>query len=102
MHPLGEIRMDPGHIAGCDDHSELEVVVPYTGPESTSAALERVANLTAGLNARVLLVAVHALPYPLPFACPSCMHAHLVERLMELAGVCALPVQPQVVLARDL
>jgi hypothetical protein len=30
------------------------------------------------------------------------MHAHLVERLMELAGVCALPVQPQVVLARDL
>ena len=80
---------------------ELEVVIPYTGPTTTAAALDHAVALTAGLNARVLLVAVHALPYPLPFICPTLVHAHLVEQLMELANHCSLPVQPQVVLARD-
>lgn len=79
----------------------MEIVVPYTGPSSTAAALERAPVLTAGLNARVLLIAVHALPYPLPFECPAMVHAHLVEQLVDLASRCPLPVSPQVVLARD-
>jgi hypothetical protein len=49
-----------------------------------------------------MLIAVHALPYPLPFVCPTMVHAHLVEQLTELASNCPLPVHPQVVLARDL
>jgi hypothetical protein len=57
--------------------------------------------LTAGLNARVLLIAVHTLPYPVPFVCPTMVHAHLVEQLLELAGHSTLAVQPQVILARD-
>jgi len=57
--------------------------------------------LTAGLSARVVLIAVHTLPYPLPFVCPALVHAHLVEQLTDLASGCALPVHPQVVLARD-
>jgi hypothetical protein len=47
------------------------------------------------------LIAVHTLPYPLPFVCPALVHAHLVEQLTDLASGCALPVHPQVVLARD-
>jgi hypothetical protein len=47
------------------------------------------------------LIAVHTLPYPVPFVCPSLVHAHLVEQLLELAAACTLTVQPQVVLARD-
>jgi hypothetical protein len=80
---------------------ELEVVVPYTGPDTTAAVLERAAVLTAGLDARVLLVAVHTLPYPAPFVCPTLVHAHLVEQLLDLASRSPLTVQPQVVLARD-
>ena len=100
METRGEFRIDPGCLnAGAD--GELEVVVPYTGPSSTAAALKSAAALTAGLNAHVLLVAVHPLPYPLPFVCPSMVHAHLVEQLVELASHCSLPIQPQVVLARD-
>ena len=101
METSGEFRIDPGFLSTGGAGDELEIVVPYTGPETTAAALERAAALTAGLNARVSLVAVHTLPYPVPFVCPSLVHAYLVEQLLELAGRCALTVQPQVVLARD-
>jgi hypothetical protein len=97
----GEFRIDPGCLSAGDSGSELEVVVPYTDPETTAAALQRAGDLTAGLDAKVLLIAVHTLPYPVPFVCPALVHAHLVEQLMELASHCPLAVQPQVVLARD-
>jgi hypothetical protein len=97
----GEYRVDPGCLTAGEAGGELELVVPYTEPEATAAALERASVLTAGLNARVLLIAVHTLPYPVPFVCPSLVHAHLVEQLMDLATHCALAVQPQVVLSRD-
>jgi hypothetical protein len=97
----GEYRIDPDCLNAGEKGSELEVVVPYTGFETTAAALERAGALTAGLDAKVLLLAVHTLPYPSPFVCPAMVHAHLVEQLMELASHCPLAVQPQVVLARD-
>jgi len=101
MNIISEFQIDPGRLDMGGASGELEVVVPYTGLSSTAAALERVPVLTAGLNARVLLIAVHALPYPLPFVCPTLVHAHLVEQLVDLASRCPLPVSPQVVLARD-
>jgi hypothetical protein len=101
MNISGEYQIDPGRLDTGGADGELEVVVPYTGPASTAAALDRLPVLTAGLNARVLLIAVHALPYPLPFVCPTLVHAHLVEQLVDLASRCPLPVSPQVVLARD-
>ena len=101
MEIRGEFRIDPGCLSAGEAGGELELVVPYTGPDTTAAALERAAVLTAGLDARVLLVAVHTLPYPVPFVCPSLVHAHLVEQLLELASHCPLAVQPQVILARD-
>ena len=57
--------------------------------------------LTAGLQARIKLVAVHAVPFPADFRCPTSTHAFLVDQLVELAGECSLPVNPQVVLARS-
>jgi hypothetical protein len=101
METRGEFRIDPGCLETDGGGSELEVVIPYTEPSVTAAVLKRVPILTAGLNARVTLVAVHTLPYPLPFVCPTVAHAQLVEQLVELASQCALPVNPQVVLARD-
>jgi len=101
MQTRGEFRLDPGSLHADGAGRELEVVVPFTRLEIAAAALGRVPALAAGLNAHILLIAVHTLPYPLPFVCPSLSHAYLVEQLMELAEGCALPVQPQVVLARD-
>jgi hypothetical protein len=101
MGTRGEFQIDPGRLSVSRADGDLEIVVPYTGPRTTAAALERAAALTAGLNAHVLLVAVHTLPYPSEFVCPALVHAHLVEQLIELATHCSIPVQPQVVLARD-
>jgi hypothetical protein len=93
--------LNPGRLAEGEAGSEPQVVVPFTGIDTTSAALERAEILMIGLNARVLLLAVHTLPYPLPFVCPTTVHAHLVKQLTELASHCALTVQPLVVLSRD-
>ena len=101
MKTSGEFRIDPEHLEMDGVSGELEVVVPYTEPSVTAEVLRRVPALTAGLNAQVTLIAVHTLPYPLPFVCPALVHAHLVEQLTELAVGCALPVHPQVVLACD-
>ncbi|MGD0872095.1 MAG: hypothetical protein ABSB88_21310 [Bryobacteraceae bacterium] len=101
METRGKFRIDPGCLETDGVGGELEVVIPYTEPLVTAEVLRRLPALTAGLNARVSLIAVHTLPYPLPFVCPALVHAHLVEQLTELASGCALPVHPQVVLARD-
>jgi hypothetical protein len=101
METRGEFRIDPGSLTEGGAEGELEVVIPYTGPSTTAAALESAATLTAGLNAQVLLIAVHTLPYPLPFVCPALVHAYLVEQLTELASQSRLPIHPQVVLSRD-
>ncbi|HLH18326.1 MAG TPA: hypothetical protein VKX45_13980 [Bryobacteraceae bacterium] len=79
----------------------LEVAIPYTYPEETRAALERTVGLTAGLNARISLVAVQPIPYPAAFGCPVSTHGFLVARLLELSNACPLPVTPVVVQARS-
>jgi hypothetical protein len=80
---------------------EMEVVVPYTEWALTDALLKRAAALTAGLNVRLTLVAVHAVPFPASFPGPTAVHAHLVEQLENLSSRCTLPVQAQVVMARS-
>lgn len=101
LHPCGDLRIDPGAIPAAGDGQGLEIVVPVTDWPVTQAVLGRVPALTAGLNARVRLVAVHTVPYQAPFDCPSMVHAHLVQQVMDLASQCTLPVEPQVVLARS-
>ena len=101
MKTRGELSIDPGSIAADHPTEKMEIVVPYTEWAVTDALLRRAGGLTAGLNAHVTLVAVHTVPYPATFGCPTAVHAHLVEQLVDLAGRCPLPVTPHVVLARD-
>ena len=100
MNSRGELRLDPGSIDVKDAGSGVELVIAHTDWTMTTAILKRAAELTAGLNARVVLLAVHTVPYPASFASAAASHAHLVEQLVELAGQSTLPVTPQVVLAR--
>jgi hypothetical protein len=100
MRTLGRLSVDPGSLERSDAASPLEIVVPYTEWSLTQAVLQRAAVLTAGLQVRILLIAVHNTPYPATIGCPAMVHAHLVEQLIDLAGSCPLAVNPQVVLAR--
>jgi hypothetical protein len=100
METCDRLRIDPGSLEADGFAGELDVVVPYTEWSVTDALLKRVVALTAGLNARLTLVAVHTVPYPAPFGCPTAVHSYLVEQLVDLASRCPLPVNPQVVLAR--
>jgi hypothetical protein len=101
MRSRGELRIDPGQLGTDAFSGELEVVVPYTDPELASALLRKAVVLTVGLQARIALVAVHAVPFPSDFRALGSTHAFLVEQLTELAAECPLPVNPQVVLARS-
>jgi|GEM_PF-3390196 hypothetical protein len=101
MPTRGELRIDPGTLATIEPVDELEVVVPYTEWAVTDAVLKRAASLTAGLNVRLKLIAVHAVPFPADFECPASVHSQLVKQLVDLAGRCPLPVEAQVVLARS-
>jgi hypothetical protein len=101
MDVRGELRIDPGSLDTNDVGEDLEIVVPYTEWSVTQALLKRAAALTAGLNAKVMLVAVHTVPYPAQFECQAAVHAYLVEQLVALAGSCPMAVEPQVVLARS-
>lgn len=78
----------------------MEIVVPFTEWSVTSEVLQRAVGLSAGLNVKIHLVAVHTTPYPATLGCPALVHAHLVEQLVDLAGRCPMPVNPEVVLAR--
>jgi hypothetical protein len=100
MRTRGELRIEPGALETSSD-SELELVVPYTVPTVTRAVLGRVESFTAGLNARISLIAVHSVPYATTFGCPTSTHAFLVEQLLELSADCRLPVNAQVILARS-
>jgi hypothetical protein len=101
MQTRGELTIDPGQLGADSFNGDLELVVPYTDAELARALLLKAAELTAGLQARVSLLAVHTVPFPADFRCPTGMHTFLVDQLTELAAESSLPVTPQVVLARS-
>ena len=101
MQSRGELRIDPGQLGTDAFSGALELVVPYTDPDLARALLRQAAVLTAGLQARISLVAVHAVPFPADFRWPPSTRDFLVNQLTELAAGCPLPVDPQVVLARS-
>jgi hypothetical protein len=101
MQTRGELQIDPGQLGTEAFSGELELVVPYTDPNLARALLRKAAALTAGLQAHISLVAVHAVPFPADFHCPASTHTFLVDQLTTLASECPLPVNPLVVLARS-
>jgi hypothetical protein len=101
MESRGELRIDPGQLGTDAFTGEIELVVPYTDLPLTRHLLKRAEVLTAGLHVRIKLLAIHAVPYPAAFRCPTATHSFLVDQLLELADTCSLPVDPQVILARS-
>jgi len=82
MDVRGELQIDPGSLDTNGVGDDLEIVVPYMEWSVTQAVLKRAAGFAAGLNARLMLVAIHTVPYPAQFECQAAVHAHLVEQLV--------------------
>jgi hypothetical protein len=101
MKNRGKIWVDPAELGADREEGDVEFVIPFIEPDVTRQVLARAAGMTAGLNARFLLVAVHCIPYPANFGEPGAIHAYLVEQLMKLCDGCGLAVSAHVVMARD-
>ena len=81
---------------------ELRVFVPHTSRQLTKACLSAVSTLTRNLGARVTLLAVQIVPFPLPLDRPDVSPQFVEQELAALAREIDAPVNVQVMLARDL
>jgi hypothetical protein len=80
---------------------DVEVAIPFKTSELTVAALESATSLGCQLNVSLRLIHVHVVPYSLPLDKPSVRRDHLENILRRIAERSAIPVQPELVFARD-
>src|SRR5690349_81175 len=81
---------------------ELRVFVPHTSRQLTKACLSAVSALTSNLGARVTVLAVQIVPFPLPLDRPDVAPQFVERELIALAREIEAPVDVQVMIARDL
>jgi hypothetical protein len=80
--------------------AELDLVVPFTTPELTRAALDAANGMGAGLKATVRLVKVQVVPYPLDLNQSPVYIDFLKSQLARFHS--ELPIAGEVRLAREL
>jgi hypothetical protein len=76
------------HSAAPAVKAGIEVFVLFTDIPSTLAALRTAAQLAHGLSARIRLLALHCVPYPLPLDKPSISVQFLGQRFRTLTESC--------------
>jgi nucleotide-binding universal stress UspA family protein len=80
--------------------TRLSIVVPYTTPELTKAALTHAAILSAGLNATIRLIDVQVVPIQRPLNEPPVNREFSVKRLREIAEEAGIAVQVEIIYTR--
>ena len=78
---------------------QIELVVPFTTPELTRAALTTAERYSIGLNAAVRLIKVLVVPFPNELEYPAIAIPFLREQLGSFE--CALPVKAELYSARE-
>jgi hypothetical protein len=81
--------------------TRLSIVVPYTTPELTKAALTHAAILSAGLNATIRLIDVQVVPIQRPLNEPPVNREFSVKRLREIAEEAGMAVQVEIIYTRN-
>jgi hypothetical protein len=82
------------------EEGKLDLVIPFTTPALTVAALNAANRLGAGLHARIRLLKIQIVPYPLDLGRPPVALDCLKEQLRRFSS--ALPVKREIRLAREL
>ena len=102
VHVLGRDALAPrGSRDGPGGWRELAVCVPYTTSDLTRAALTAAVTLTRNLGARVTLVGVLVVPFPLPLDRPGVSLNFVEQELQAVSRDFELELDARVVIARD-
>ena len=81
--------------------SSLEVVVLHTTTRETLTALKTAATLANGLSARIRLMVVQAVPYPLPLDQPAVPVSFMRRRFRTLAQNASIETNVDIHLVRE-
>src|ERR1035438_3183517 len=79
--------------------AELDLVVPFTTPELTRAAMEAANRMGAGLNATLRLVKIQVVPFPLDLDQSPVYIDFLKDQMAQFQS--DLPVAGEIRLARE-
>jgi hypothetical protein len=88
-----------GVIERAPHEAELDLVVPFTTPELTRAALDAANRMGGGLNATLRLVKVQVVPFPLDLVQSPVYIDFLKSQLAQFRS--ELPVVGEIRLARE-
>jgi hypothetical protein len=88
-----------GVIERVQHEAELDLVVPFTTPELTRAALDAANRMGAGLNATLRLVKVQVVPFPLDLDQSPVYIDFLKDQMAQFES--DLPVAGEIRLARE-
>ena len=80
---------------------QLSIVVPYTNPELTTAALKHAATLSAGLNATLRLIDAQIVPVQRPLNEPPVNREFQVSRMSSIVEETGIPVRVEIIYTRD-
>jgi hypothetical protein len=91
----------PQSPAGGDADSNLNIAVIFTAVESTLAALKHAGALASNLGARISLVVLQVVPYPLPLDNPPVSRGFSERCFRVIAGQSRVETKVAVYLCRD-
>lgn len=92
-------RSGLGVIEQLQHEAELDLIVPFTTPELTRAALDAANRMGTGLNATLRLVKVQVVPFPLDLNQPPVYIDFLKNQMAQFQS--DLPVAGEIRLARE-
>jgi len=79
----------------------LSIVVPYTTPDLTIAALKHAAAFSKGLSATIRLIDAQLVPVQRPLSEPAVSREFSATRLQKIAEDARIPVQVEIIYTRD-
>ncbi len=91
----------PYESMGREDERRLDICVVFTSPEPTMAAFTKAAALADSRCARVMLVALQVVPFPLPLDDPPVLLEWNQERFRSIASQSPVETVVRLYLCRD-
>jgi len=87
--------------AAATEESRLNIVVIFTSPDATVAALKKAGTLAESLGAQITLICPQVVPYPLPLTSPPVLLSFQERRFREIAAQSPVDIRVQLYLCRD-